>query len=151
MPYIIEPMLETDIAEVSEVERECFTTPWPLAAYRRELRNPAANRYLVVRWVHPAGRVNGHNGTAHLSDSLRRSLSRVLPGVFHDPQPHPNPYRIVGFGGLWLMPEEAHITTIGVAPAHRGKGLGEMLLLGMTDIALGHGAVWLTLEVRVSN
>src|SRR5438552_3465020 len=29
MPYIIEPMTQADVEEVSAIERECFTTPWP--------------------------------------------------------------------------------------------------------------------------
>jgi ribosomal-protein-alanine N-acetyltransferase len=52
---------------------------------------------------------------------------------------------------MWLAFDEAHITTIGVDPEHRGRGLGELLLLGMVDAALARGARWLTLEVRVSN
>jgi ribosomal-protein-alanine N-acetyltransferase len=52
---------------------------------------------------------------------------------------------------MWLAFDEAHITTIGIDPGHRGRGLGELLLLCMVDIAIGRGAKWLTLEVRVSN
>jgi ribosomal-protein-alanine N-acetyltransferase len=74
----------------------------------------------------------------------------VLPAVFPEHH-HAGQHRIVGFAGLWLMPDEVHITTIGVSPAHRGKSLGELLLLAMVDIALEHRATWLTLEVRVSN
>ena len=49
------------------------------------------------------------------------------------------------------MVDEAHVTTIGVAPEHRGKHIGEMLFLALVDIALEMRANWLTLEVRVSN
>jgi ribosomal-protein-alanine N-acetyltransferase len=58
---------------------------------------------------------------------------------------------VVGFAGMWVLYDEAHITTIGVEPAHRGRGLGELLLVAMFDEALRRGATWLTLEVRVSN
>ena len=52
---------------------------------------------------------------------------------------------------MWLAFDEAHITTIGVDPDHRGRGLGELLLLCMFDEAIERGANWLTLEVRVTN
>ena len=38
--------------------------------------------------------------------------------------------------GLWLMVDEAHVTTIGVHPAHRGQGVGDLLFLGLSDLAL---------------
>jgi ribosomal-protein-alanine N-acetyltransferase len=78
-------------------------------------------------------------------------LGRLLPALAPPP---PNPvgrYPIIGFAGLWLMVDEAHVTTIGIAPEHRGKGIGELLFLALIDIALEMKANWLTLEVRVSN
>lgn len=58
---------------------------------------------------------------------------------------------IVGFAGMWVMYDEAHVTTIGVDSPWRGRGLGELLLQAMFDEALRRRAGWLTLEVRVSN
>ncbi len=52
---------------------------------------------------------------------------------------------------MWIMYDEAHVTTIGVDPESRGRGLGELLLVALFDEALRRGAGWLTLEVRVSN
>lgn len=58
---------------------------------------------------------------------------------------------IVGYGGLLVVEEDAHITTIAVAPPMRGKGLGSRLMLALVDRARSLGARHLTLEVRVSN
>lgn len=58
---------------------------------------------------------------------------------------------IVGYAGLWLMVDEAHITTFAVLPEHRRRRIGERLLQRLFDIADEMGAEWLTLEVRVSN
>ena len=52
---------------------------------------------------------------------------------------------------MWILYDEAHVTTIGVEPSFRGRGLGELLLVAMFDEALRRAANWLTLEVRVSN
>jgi len=50
-----------------------------------------------------------------------------------------------------MMVDEAHISTIAVAPAYRRQGLGELLLLRMVDEAQKKSAAMVTLEVRVSN
>lgn len=58
---------------------------------------------------------------------------------------------IVGYGGLLIIEEDAHITTLAVAPDLRGKRLGVRLMLALVDVALDNGARHLTLEVRASN
>lgn len=59
--------------------------------------------------------------------------------------------RVVGFGGIWLMVDEAHITTFGVHPDHRRQGIGRHLLLRLAELAIELGSARMTLEVRVSN
>jgi ribosomal-protein-alanine N-acetyltransferase len=58
---------------------------------------------------------------------------------------------IAGYGGLLVVDDDAHITTIAVAPDMRGQRLGVRLMLALVGAALDHGARHLTLEVRVSN
>jgi len=58
---------------------------------------------------------------------------------------------IIGFGGAMFVGEDAHITTLGIAPAHRRRGIGSLLLLTLIDRALDAGTRNLTLEVRESN
>ena len=58
---------------------------------------------------------------------------------------------LVGYGGIMLVDEEAHITTVVVSPDHRGGRLGTRLVLALVDEAVESGARSLTLEVRVSN
>jgi len=55
------------------------------------------------------------------------------------------------FGGIWLMVDEAHITTFAVDPAWRRQGIGERLLLALLDVAQARRAREATLEVRLSN
>jgi ribosomal-protein-alanine N-acetyltransferase len=62
-----------------------------------------------------------------------------------------NEERVVGFAGIWLMVDEAHVTTFGVHPDHRRRGVGRRLLLRLAELAIELGTVRMTLEVRVSN
>ena len=59
--------------------------------------------------------------------------------------------RVVAYGGIWVILEDSHVTTIAVHPAHRGHKYGEIMLLHLLDEAIERGASWMTLEVRESN
>ncbi len=149
------------MAEVSRVERRCFANPWPASAYRRELQNPTQNFYVVLRetqGVDPTSRTEADEGPRPKLDQdeapvkavPRRALLPISLGRRQDSNGAP-PAAIIGFAGMWLAFDEAHVTTIGVYPSYRGQGLGELLLLCIVDEAVARGANWLTLEVRVSN
>ena len=58
---------------------------------------------------------------------------------------------LVAYGGIWLMVDEAHITTFAVDPAWRRQRVGETLLIALMDLAIGRHAREATLEVRLSN
>ncbi|MFT8323058.1 MAG: ribosomal protein S18-alanine N-acetyltransferase [Bacillus sp. (in: firmicutes)] len=58
---------------------------------------------------------------------------------------------LVGYCGVWIVVDEAHITNIAVLQEFRGKKLGEKLLKSIIQQAKNKGAVTMTLEVRVSN
>lgn len=146
MTYYLEPMRQEDVPSVSRVERLCFPNPWPQSAYRRELRKPQSNYYVVLRQRTPSH--SGHSTDREADDG--QGLFRLLPfRGRRDPNQNDDP--IVGFAGMWIMFDEAHITTIGVHPDHRGKGLGELLMVHLFTTAMERGAEMLTLEVRVSN
>ncbi len=58
---------------------------------------------------------------------------------------------IAGYGGLMVVGNEAHITTLVVDHAHRQGRIGTRLMLELTETAISQGARSLTLEVRASN
>jgi len=58
---------------------------------------------------------------------------------------------IVGYGGLWVILEDAHITTVAVDPRHQRRRFGENILVRLLDESIDRGACWVTLEVRESN
>ena len=140
--YYIEPMQLDDIPEVSRVERRCFSNPWPESAYRRELRNAEGNHYIVLR-----RRQKISAETQSVAEQRGRLL--LLPLLRKPERRNADP--IIGFAGMWILFDESHVTTIGVAPEFRGQGLGELLLVNLFDAAMRRNGQWLTLEVRVTN
>jgi ribosomal-protein-alanine N-acetyltransferase len=58
---------------------------------------------------------------------------------------------LLGYAGFLLVEDDAHITTLAVGEAARGRRLGTRLMLALVAAAMGRGARHLTLEVRVSN
>lgn len=59
--------------------------------------------------------------------------------------------KVVGYSGVWIVMDEAHITNIAVLPQYRGWGLGKQLLNRTMQLAKTYNATAVTLEVRVSN
>jgi ribosomal-protein-alanine N-acetyltransferase len=57
----------------------------------------------------------------------------------------------VAYGGMWLMVDEAHITTFAVLPEWRRRGVGARLMVELTHLAEELNARVVTLEVRLSN
>lgn len=58
---------------------------------------------------------------------------------------------VVGYAGMWLILDEAHITSVAVHPHHRGNGIGRALMQEMVRRAAMMGINKMTLEVRPSN
>ena len=58
---------------------------------------------------------------------------------------------MVGYGGLMLIDEDAHVTTLAVSGEVRQGGLGTRLMLQLITAGLARGARNLTLEVRATN
>lgn len=58
---------------------------------------------------------------------------------------------ICGYGGMWLLFEEAHVTNVAIMPEYRQAGRGRRLMLAMMRYACKRGAERMTLEVRESN
>lgn len=59
--------------------------------------------------------------------------------------------KVVGYGGMWLIVDEAHITNVAVDEAYKGQSIGNYLMIGMIKYCMDHDIARMTLEVRVSN
>ena len=118
-------MCLADLDQVVIIEKLSFVTPWSPHAFLTELTDNGYADYIVA--------------VAH-------------------PQPQPWAVdsqaageRVVGYGGTWIILDEAHVTNIAVHPEFRGKKIGELLLQGLITRAVWRGARRMTLEVRKSN
>lgn len=58
---------------------------------------------------------------------------------------------LAGYAGCWHIMEEAHITTIAIAPEYRKRYYGQALLKRVIDDCYKEKIKYITLEVRESN
>ncbi len=105
-------MRPSDVADVTALERRCYTLPWSPNAYVTEIGNPSAH-YVIAR----------RNDT----------------------------HEVIGYGGIWVVMDEVHITTLAVDPIMRGRKIGERLLIELMFEGVKRGALRATLEVRQNN
>jgi len=150
--YVIERMTMPDVPRVIEIERLAYPSTWPPSAYRKELQDNRWAHYIVLR----DKQIIEERTVVQPQEPERPRKSRLFPLSLLPNRPvvtasSPELASIIGFAGLWLMVDEAHITTIAMHPDFRQHGLGEFLLVSLIDTAYSIGARWVTLEVRVSN
>lgn len=58
---------------------------------------------------------------------------------------------IVGYGGVWIIVDEGHITNIATHPEYRGTGIASKIMEALIEICKLEGVLSMTLEVRRSN
>lgn len=59
--------------------------------------------------------------------------------------------KVIGYGGMWHIVNEGHITNIAVHKDFRRKGIGNAIVKKLIEIAEEKEMIGLTLEVRKSN
>jgi ribosomal-protein-alanine N-acetyltransferase len=145
--YVVERMMLAHIPRVIEIERLAYPTPWPPSAYRKELQDNPLAHYIVARDT----QMQSPSTPSPSESAPRRPFPLSLLPSRTVTVPVPELASIVGFAGLWLMVDEAHITTIAVHPEYRGRSIGELMLASLIGIAYDIRARNVTLEVRVTN
>jgi len=138
-------MSPEDLPQVKEIDREAFLSAWVQTAFKNELKNPLAHYLVIVdekTKVLPEAKAGGFFGL----------LSRIKQLFTRGAQSPPQAIEyIFGFAGFWMMADEAHITTLAVREQHHRKGIGELLVISIIDLARKLDARIITLEVRISN
>ena len=156
---VVAPMRVEHIPVVSAIERLSFPQPWPQNAYRREILENRMAHYIVARLIGDPARASAprrpslqRSHGARGSEDLLGRISRFLrPATPPSPELEAELRSIVGYAGIWVMTDEAHVTTIASHPDVRGRGVGELLLVALIHRGIEVGARWMTLEVRASN
>ncbi len=59
--------------------------------------------------------------------------------------------KVVGYGGMWHIVNEGHITNIAVDKNYRSRGIATMILNRLFEIGRQNQMIGITLEVRMSN
>jgi ribosomal-protein-alanine N-acetyltransferase len=144
-------MVKKDIPQVGEIDREAFPTMWPPVNFSHELNNRLAH-YLIAS--------DKDKVVENPAPSIKLVPVRSFLGIKWPFNPRQDEKTvttpeiieyIMGFVGLWIMVDEAHIINIAVREKHRGQGIGELLLISAIDTASSLKAHVVTLEVRASN
>ena len=78
-----------------------------------------------------------------INNELNNKLARYVVAKCDD--------KIIGYGGMWLIIDEAHITNIAVHPEFRHTGAASLILENMVTICRLESVISMTLEVRDSN
>jgi ribosomal-protein-alanine N-acetyltransferase len=151
MPLKVRYMRKQDIAQVTVIDHEAFPTEWPPTNFPRELENKLA--YYIIAYENTDAKQAstpksvGKETAPGLFSRILRIFSRREPPV-EDP---PEEVNILGFAGMWIMADEAHVTSIASDKEHRHQGIGEVLLISLIELAIKKQARIVTLEARVSN
>jgi ribosomal-protein-alanine N-acetyltransferase len=136
LPYTIRPMEPGDVPAVVAIDRLSFPTPWLASSYLYELNHNHRSCYYTL--LRPAAEESNDTEQGWLH-RLRSALNPAAESP------------VIGYVGFRFQSKEAHISTIAVHPAWRGRGLGELLLLTAVEKALEMKMGKLSLEVRPSN
>lgn len=152
MPITLRLMRRQDISQVTKIDREAFPNEWPPTNFTRELENKMAH-YIVAYetqeiQTQPDPEVLEKEKSSGIFERLKNMFSRGQTSGDETSEEEP---LILGYAGMWIMADEAHITSIASRKDWRHKGIGEIMLIHLIELARKHKARIITLEVRVSN
>lgn len=131
-----------DIQQVVAIDKVAFDPPWSARSYAYEVSESNYSHMMVLEQ---------RSTSAQSTDIEKNPLRRFIQSLSSPRTPDAEPPEIVGYGGLWKIVDEAHISTIATHPAFRGRGWGELLLVGMIRKSILLQAAYIVLEVRVGN
>ena len=142
-------MRKGDIPQVDEIDREAFPTQWPPPNYRHELELQLAHYFVALDETKTTLETAKPE---NILDSIISPLKRLFQHERTSTKsPSSTRQYIVGFAGIWVMADEAHITNVAVRRQYQRRGIGELLLISLIDLTNQLNASFMTLEVRSSN
>lgn len=123
---VLVPLAPAHLEQVLAIEARTVATGWSRGIFEREL-------------------AEGRQPTA---EGSRCYLAALLPAGERAATDHGE---VVGYAGMQLVVDEAHITTMTVRPDLRRRGIAGRLLVELLREARARGVTAATLEVRVDN
>lgn len=102
----------------------------------------------TVRAIEQAAFTTGWPPTAFEHEIAHNGRARY---VLLERDGEPGDRQALGFAGLWLMVDEAHVVTVAVRPEERRNAYGRLLVHALVAIAADAAMNEATLEVRASN
>lgn len=136
MTVLVRPMRWWDIPAVLPLERDLFwDDTWSERVFWSELAQVRSRHYVVAEDV--AAEMAGQGAG-------QPSVEQSDPGGTGAPS-------VVGYAGLAVYPDEAHVLTLGVRGDRQGAGVGTLLLRDLLDAAEARDARRVLLEVRAGN
>ena len=158
LPVSVRRLQAEDIDQVVAIEKEAFSPLWVSTSFKRDLNNKRAS-YLVACFDEDTSpeEILAEIGQDQPDDPrpsnlLSRVLGRIgLSSSLETGREENQSLDIAGYVSVWYQGDEAHITEIAVKEPLRGRGIGELLLIGSLEAAMEYGSRVMTLEARVSN
>lgn len=152
MDVALRRMRAEDIPQVIDIEHEAFSPGWVGTQFRREL-NSRHCRFLVAYLTGGETNIGGVASSGVVTPPDATMWGRMVRGIksaigFPDKNGSDS---LAGYVGIWFQGDQAHITEIAVRESLRGRGIGELLLIGTVRAAYEQGLEEVTLEARVSN
>lgn len=149
MEVALRRMRAEDITQVIEIEHEAFSPGWIGTRFRRELNNRHC-RFLVAYFVNDDESFPAAGADEPADSSMWARMVRGVRSVLGSAEASGDD-AVAGYVGIWFQGDQAHITEIAVRESLRGRGIGELLLIGTVRAAYEQGLEEVTLEARVSN
>ena len=163
-PMIL-PMTPDHLPEVMAIDAQCYPIPWSREVYESELARTYDRLYVIARLDRVVGDLDakgiGPSRVVGDLDAKGIGPSRVV-GDLDAKGFGPSrvvgdldakgigPSRVVGHAGVAFEENEAHITSVTVAPDCRGQGIGARLFLALA-LAARRRNTSLALEVAADN
>ena len=152
-----------DIKALETVERDAFSSQWPTFQFKRELTRPHSCYIVAIRTIYGSDLkqkpyAGSNSKTANGVHANEGSLKRIFETVAEKwlfkhavENRHAALEQTAGYVGTWFISGETRIVSIAVAETYRGRGIGELLLIGALTEARQRESDEMTLEVRKSN
>lgn len=135
MKLTLRYMALSDVPDVIAIDQVSFDPPWSARSYAYEVNESTYSHMVTLE--------------QRTDEKPRPGWRRIVDNISGGGDEHNGV--IVGYGGLWHIMDESHISTIATHPRYRGRGWGEVLLAGMIQRSIMLKASYLVLEVRLSN